>query len=100
MEFLLYKEGDRFVAVCLTFDLVEEGSDPVELMHSIKEAAELHIETVIKNDMPEDLLNRYAPEAYWEKYFKAAKALDKGAGARSGFLTLSPYSSGVVPQVA
>lgn len=62
VEFLVYREGDALVGVCLTFDIVEEGTDPVALMKSIKEAALLHIETVVKNNLGEDLLNRYAPQ--------------------------------------
>src|SRR3989338_38277 len=75
IEFFTYKEGDVFVGVCLTFDIIEEGSDLVELMRSVKEAAGLHLETVIKNNLSEDLLNRYAPEEYWEKYFVATSGM-------------------------
>lgn len=92
VEFMVYKEKDTFVGVCLTFDIVEEGSDPVELMKSIKEAAELHLETVIKNDMSEELLNRYAPEEYWQKYFEITRNLEKPLPKASDFLVVSPYS--------
>ena len=89
MEFLVYKEGDSYVGVCLTFDIVEEGSNPVAVMRSINEAARLHLEAVVKNDLPEELLNRYAPEEYWEKYFEAAKNIERPAAGI--FPVVSPY---------
>lgn len=99
-EFLVYSEGDKFVGVCLTFDIVEEGNDPVTLMKSIKEAAELHLETVIKQNLPDTLLNRHAPAEYWEKYFAAARQIEKRPTPSSSFLTVSPYSSQIMPQLA
>ncbi len=99
-EFLVYKEDSGYVGVCLTFDIVEEGSDPIELMKSIKEAAELHLETVMKNDLSDELLNRYAPNEYWEKYFEVARQIENRPNSRSGFLTVSPYSSAMMPQFA
>ena len=100
IEFFTYKEGDSYVGVCLTFDLLEEGSDPVELARSLKDAAELHLETVIKNDLSEDLLNRYAPEEYWEKYFEAAANIKNDSAPASGYPVVSPYSSSTVAQIA
>jgi predicted RNase H-like HicB family nuclease len=100
MEFLVYSEDGKFVGVCLTFDIIEEGNDPVALMKSLKEAAELHLETVIKNNLPDTLLNRYAPAEYWEKYFSAARQIEKPQTPSSGFLTVSPYSSQMTPQFA
>ena len=100
IEFLTYKEGASFVGVCLTFDIVEEGSDPVELGQSLKEAAELHLETVIKNDLSDDLLNRYAPEEYWEKYFEATTNIRNDPAPASGYPMVSPYSSSTVAQIA
>ena len=100
IEFLTYKEGDAFVGVCLTFDIVEEGTDPVELAKSLKEAAELHLETVIKNNLPDDLLNRYAPEEYWKKYFEATANIKNDSEPINGFPVVSPYSSAIIAQVA
>ncbi|MFZ2720187.1 MAG: hypothetical protein WAZ27_04955 [Minisyncoccia bacterium] len=100
IEFLTYKEGNGFVGVCLTFDIVEEGTNPVELAQSLKEAAELHVETVIKNNLSDDLLNRYAPEEYWKKYFEATSAIKNRLQPINSFPVVSPYSSAVVAQVA
>ena len=100
IEFLVYKEGKSYVGVCLTFDIVEEGNDPSELMKSIREAAELHLEVVIKNDLSESLLNRYAPEEYWKIYFETAKKLENPSLATTNSLIVSPYQSSLTAQFA
>ena len=100
VEFLTYKEGKAFVGVCLTFDIVEEGTDPVALTRSLRDAAELHVETVIKNDLSDDLLNRYAPDAYWKKYFEATADIQRNPKSIESFPVVSPYSSSVMAQVA
>lgn len=69
VEFLVYKERGKFIGVCLTFDIVEEGSNPKEVMSSIIKAATLHLKTVVSKNLSDELLNRYAPGEYWEKYF-------------------------------
>lgn len=101
IEFLVYKEGDSFVGVCLTFDIVEEGKNSTELMRSIKEAAELHLETVIRENLTDELLNRYAPEEYWIKYFKAAQEIEKPNSINStNSLIVSPYYRSLTAQMA
>ena len=100
IECLVYKEGKTFVGVCLTFDIVEEGDNPTELMRSIKEAAELHLETVIRNNLTDDLLNRYAPEKYWKKYFETAKKIEKPSFSSINSLTVSPYYRSLTAQMA
>lgn len=77
VEFFVYPEKDKYVGVCLTFDIVEEGKDPSELMESLKEAAILHIKVVTKKDLSDELLNRYAPAEYWSKYFDYLEMLSK-----------------------
>jgi predicted RNase H-like HicB family nuclease len=49
----------------LTFDLLEEGETLEEVRYAIIEASKLHLETVIKNNLSEELLNRKAPKEYW-----------------------------------
>lgn len=92
IESLVYKEGNTFIGVCLTFDIIEENDNPVELMKSLKEAAELHVETVITNNLPEELLNRYAPEEYWVKYFETVKGIEKPSLISTNSLMVSPYN--------
>ena len=100
VEFLTYKEGKSYVGVCLTFDIVEEGKDPVELVRSLKEAAGLHVDAVVKNNLSDDLLNRYAPKEYWKKYFEATKGILGSPKLMNSFPVVSPYSNGLVTQVA
>jgi predicted RNase H-like HicB family nuclease len=73
VEFLFYPEKGRYIGVCLTFDIIEEGKDLNKLRASLEEAARLHLETVTKEGLSEDLLNRYAPLKYWNKYFEIQK---------------------------
>jgi len=90
IEFIVYPDDDQFVGVCLTFDIVEEGSDPVSLMESIKEAAQLHLDVVLKENMSDELLNRFAPQEYWDKYFEALK--ESGQDDVSFYFQRNPYS--------
>jgi len=75
IEFIVFpdKRNERYVGVCLTFDIVEEGKDLKKLKKSIMEAAQLHLECVIKNNLSDDLLNRKAPKEYWDKYEEIKK---------------------------
>lgn len=101
VEILVYKEKDIFVGVCLTFDIVEEGTDALSVLKSIKEATELHLNTVIKNNMSDDLLNRYAPTEYWEKYFEATKKIQVASLKKStNYAIVSPYQSSIISQFA
>jgi len=76
VEFFAYSDRKgKFVAVCLTFDIIEEGNNIQEVMQRVEEAAKLHLEIVCKNKLPDKLLNRYAPKEYWEKYFDFQKNL-------------------------
>ena len=73
MEFFGCSVGDKFIGVCLTFDIIEEGYNPIEVMKSVEEAAILHLKTVCKKNLSDDLLNRYAPQEFWDKYFEFQK---------------------------
>lgn len=77
VEFVVFqnKKRNHFVGVCLTFDIIEEGDDPESLMDSLTEAAKLHVEVVQKENLPDKLLNRYAPKRYWDKYLPYQSSL-------------------------
>ncbi|MEI8249166.1 MAG: hypothetical protein WCG07_01585 [Candidatus Taylorbacteria bacterium] len=74
-----YQEGDKYIAVCLTFDIIEEASNPKEAAEKLMNAVQLHLETVLENNLSEDLLNRYAPQEYWDKYFEIKKSIDNSS---------------------
>ena len=76
-EFFFFKKGKKWTGVCLTFDIVESGDDLKSVKESLLEAAQLHLEAVVKNKMSDDLLNRYAPEEYWKMYFDYLKSISK-----------------------
>lgn len=63
-----YKQGSKFVSVCLELDIVKENDNREDLDKEIKESVEGYIKTVCKERMDDALLNRHAPEKYWQKY--------------------------------
>jgi predicted RNase H-like HicB family nuclease len=77
LEYLFYKEADHYVGVCLTFDIVEEGENLEELKQSVMEAAKLHLRTVLAKDLPDELLNRYAPQEYWDIYLDSLEKVQE-----------------------
>lgn len=94
IEFFIYqnKSGGNFTGVCLTFDIVEEGTDPESLMKSLEEAALLHIEAVRENKLSDTLLNRPAPKKYWNKYLQSLERLQRKPASPVSF-QVSPYMS-------
>lgn len=91
IEYIVYKKGNSYVGVCLTFDIIEEGNDPNKLMLSIQEAAKLHLKVVRDRKMSDELLNRHAEEKYWKIYFQAVKGLQKPVASPYQFLATFPY---------
>lgn len=73
VNFIIFKDtkDSLYTAVCLDFDIVEQGEDPNALRISIEEAAKMHVETVINMNLDETLLNRNAPKPYWNRARKA-----------------------------
>lgn len=65
----VYKERPNYyIGVNLEFDLIQEGKTALETMKRIREASIGYLETIIKENLSNDLLNRPAPKEYWEKY--------------------------------
>ncbi|MDO8520705.1 MAG: hypothetical protein Q7S52_01185 [bacterium] len=93
VEFTIFEENSTFVGVCLTFDIVVEGANYEEVREQLIDAAKVHIETVRRNNLPVELLNRHAPQEYWEK--RKSTLLTDGSEQRSfASLLASPYTSG------
>lgn len=78
VNFLIYRDKDdsMYTAVCLTFDIIEQGENLQDLKKSIEEAAKLHLESVIENKLDDKLLNRGAPKMYWKKLYNAMVAYE------------------------
>lgn len=70
-HFIVYKEGQDYIAVCLNLNLIEYGKSAEEVKTSIEEAAFTHLETVRKEKLPDEYLNIPAPVKYWEKLKEA-----------------------------
>lgn len=64
-----FKQGRRYISVCLELDIVKEGVKAVELNKEMLEAVMGHVESVCKGRLSDDLLNRPAPAMYWKKYW-------------------------------
>lgn len=77
IRFFIYKERKKYIGVCLDLDIVEEGKDIEKIKESLTEAVRGYIETVTKEKMDDNLLNRPAPKIYWEKYEAFLKFIAK-----------------------
>ncbi|OGD67555.1 hypothetical protein A3F08_00815 [Candidatus Berkelbacteria bacterium RIFCSPHIGHO2_12_FULL_36_9] len=66
LRFVIYKrlKDKYFTGVCLDLDIVEQDEDPVKLKKSLEEAAQGYLETVAKNNLNDQLLNKQAPKKY------------------------------------
>lgn len=89
LEFLVFGKGKNFIGVCLTLDIVEEGGDPSKLMESVKESAEAHVKLVQEKKLDDSLLNRPAPNEYWQLYYQVLDSL-KGKVERNSFISTMP----------
>jgi len=65
--------------ICLDFDIVEEGMSEAEVHKNLENAVQLHLETVREKNLSDDLLNRLAPQEYWDIYndFHTKEALKR-----------------------
>ena len=66
--------------ICLDFNIVEEGSNEAEVRRHLETAVGLHIDTVREHNLSDDLLNRLAPQEYWDIYndFHSKETIEKG----------------------
>lgn len=75
--FMLYPSGkDKFTAVCFELGLVREGADPLKLRGRISALARKYIESVIKNNLDNALLNQELPAKYVKKLEELKKAAE------------------------
>ena len=99
LHFITFEEKNGgYCAVCLNFNLIEWGEDIDELRKSINEAAMSYLEGVIENNLPDELLNRPAPNKYWEIAEQRVQPVTKIKPKRNkhsffNFANL-PYSNG------
>ncbi|MBI2616614.1 hypothetical protein HYW55_00595 [Candidatus Gottesmanbacteria bacterium] len=65
--YIMYKEDEDYVAVCLNLNLVEYDSDPKKLKQSIEEASLSYLKTVRKKKLSEDYLNQIPEKRFLDK---------------------------------
>lgn len=65
--YIMYKEDEDYVAVCLNLNLVEYDSDPKKLKHSIEEASLSYLKTVKTKKLPDDYLNQIPEKRFLDK---------------------------------
>ena len=87
------KGKDKFTAVCLDFDIIEEAKSFKQVSKQINEAVRGYIENIWKNKLSDDLLNRHAPEKYWKKYDQYRKFLDARKEKQKGISSQIKNSS-------
>lgn len=68
MTLLVFKDKTKFKGVCLEFDLEIIADTPIEAKKSITDYSFLWLKNVVKNKLPEELLNKPAPKKYWKRY--------------------------------
>lgn len=73
----LYREKDRYIGVCLEFDIIDEDKDKDQLFERMKDRVDSFVKYVQKKDLDENLLNRPAPIKYWKKFDQLTKSLGK-----------------------
>lgn len=71
VTYLIFKEGNKFVGVCLEFNLEVEANTPQETKERIEDYSKAWLENVVKNKLSEELLNKPAPKKYWNIYREA-----------------------------
>lgn len=76
LNLFMYREKNKYIGVCLDLDIVLENSTPQELKEELIDAVQNYVETVIENKLSESLLNKPAPQKYWNKFHKYIRALN------------------------
>ena len=68
VTFIIFKDKkiDKFIGVCLEFDLEAEAETSSEAQIIIQDYAKLWLENVRENKLSEELLNKSAPAEYWD----------------------------------
>lgn len=100
--FVYREKSNYYIGVNLDFDLIQEGKNAPETMEKIKEVSLGFLETVIKKNLSDDLLNRAAPKEYWEKYrtFLQKRAETKKLIPWNQYFQDFPYNLNLLKQLS
>src|SRR3989344_2204624 len=76
--FLFYDSREKeYVGICVELGMLRFGSDLNKLKEDLQNASKGYVETIIKNDLSENLLNQELPEEYKELYSKFIEFLNE-----------------------
>ncbi|MDP2926987.1 MAG: hypothetical protein Q8N65_02535 [bacterium] len=70
VRYIVFKEGDKWYAVALEFNIIEAGDDPREVLLYLFEAIRGYVKSVIKIKARPQVLNQRADEEYeklWDR---------------------------------
>lgn len=87
------KRKGWFTAVCFELGLVREGRDVLALKQQITKLAIKYLESVIKNNLSEDLLNQSLPPRY-QKILKDIKLRQKWQAIMNNVISLWRFRTG------
>lgn len=79
ISYLVVKDKKGFTGVCLEFDLIVNCDTLDEAKEQITELSRAWLENVIKNKLPEELLNKPAPVKYRKMFDEITDQIQKGA---------------------
>lgn len=70
LRFVLYPSNKKgwYTAACLDLALIRDGKDAFKLYQQINKLALRYLESIVKNNLSEKLLNQKLPKKYIKKY--------------------------------
>lgn len=77
VTYLIFKEKDKFVGVCLEFDLEIEANTAKKAMELIEDYSLAWHKNIVKKKLPEELLNKPAPKKYWKIFEDIKEKMEK-----------------------
>ena len=93
---LIIPQTNKFEAVCLDFDLIEEARTLREAKKQIEAAVRGYVVNICKNDLDNSLLNRPAAKKYWkmfEQYQKFASNRSRSSSSANKKIKNSVFLS-------
>lgn len=75
LHFITYKEGRKYVAVCLNLNIIIKGNDFEEVKIDVEELASAYLNEIRYERGNDALLNKRAPSKYFEKLKEIKEAV-------------------------
>ena len=72
LHVLGYKDGNRYIAHCLDFDIVAEGATCQETKDNLVDLIHSYIHFATEKNL-EQFMYHPAPKTYWDKFIKASR---------------------------